>query len=106
LVRWLVTFSGGARDVELLKAEPLEGLSADERDPGQLVLELHDPEGDATEAEAPQAAKAVIDAVVRNINGFGRLRWGRTFEGVSLSAIKSFDSEARVPQLAGTQRPI
>jgi hypothetical protein len=90
-VRWLVTLSASKRDVERLAAESLAGVSADTTDPRQLLLELHDPEGGATDDEAPHAAKAVIDAFVRDINGFGRLRWGRTFEGVSVPAIKSFN---------------
>jgi hypothetical protein len=41
---------------------------------------------------APRSAKAVIDASVRHINGFGGLRWGRAFEAVSVSALKSVDA--------------
>jgi hypothetical protein len=91
LVRWLVTLSASKRDVERLTEESLADLTADATDPEHLLLELHDPEGDATGDEVPRRAKAVIDALVRHINGFGRLRWGRTFEGVSVSTTKSFD---------------
>lgn len=94
-VHWLVSLTGNKRDVERLAGESLPGLSTDSNAPRQLLLELHDPEGDATGDDAPRAAKAVIDASVRHINGFGRLRWGRAFEGVSVSGIKSFDADGR-----------
>lgn len=97
-MRWLVTLSGSRRDVERLAAQSLPGLSAGPAAFRQLLLELQDPEADATDDEAPHAAKAVIDASVRRINGVGRLRWGRTFEGVSVSAIKSVDSAGRAAQ--------
>jgi hypothetical protein len=32
------------------------------------------------------------------LNGFGRLRWGRAFEGVSVSKIQTVDSEGRMGQ--------
>ena len=73
------------RDVERLITESLDGLSAAEDTPERMVLELDDPEGSAVGDDAPHAAKAVIDATLRRINGFGKLRWGRTFEGSSMS---------------------
>lgn len=84
-MRWIVTLSGSKRDVERLAAESLPGLTADPDDPKQLLLELDDPEGDATGDEAPHAAKAVIDAVVRDLNGFGKPRWGQMFDGIAAS---------------------
>lgn len=97
-MRWLAILSGSRQDVDRLYAESLEGLSADESTPDQLILEVLNPEADAVGEEAPHAAKAVIDASVRHINGFGKLRWGRAFAGVSISDIKSVDSAGRVTQ--------
>lgn len=89
-MRWIVTLSGSKQDTERLAAEIPE-LSRVEDAPRELLLELDDPEGD----DAPHAAKAAIDASVRRINGFARLRWGWTFEGVSVSGIKSIDPAGR-----------
>lgn len=91
-MRWLVTLSGSKGDVELLTAECLEQLAVDPDDSSRLLLNLHDPEEGVTGADAPHAAKSAIDAFVQHVNSFGRLRWGRTFEGLSVSTIKSVDS--------------
>jgi hypothetical protein len=97
-VRWLVTLSGSRKNLQLLAGESLPGVAADAGTSNELILKLHDPEGDARAEEAALAAKAVIDSSIRHINGFGRLRWGRTFEGVSASAIRSFDSAGGAAQ--------
>jgi hypothetical protein len=97
-VRWIVTLSVSRQDAERLAAESLPGLSAAENDPRQLLLELGDLGSDAPEEDAPHFAKAVIDAFVRHINGSGKLRWGRTFEGVAVSGVKSVDPDGHVTQ--------
>ena len=73
-MRWIVTLRGSWRVVDWLIAEFPE-LSRVEGERGQLCVEFDTPEGDATEDEAPHAGKAVIDAYLRGLNGFGRLRW-------------------------------
>jgi hypothetical protein len=90
-MRWSVALSGSEQDVRRLAEESVPGLSADTTDPRRLLLELHDPEGDATGDDAPRMAKHAIDVALQHLNGFGRLRWGRVFEGVSVTSIKSFD---------------
>ena len=75
-VRWVVTLEGNRPDVERLLAEPSEGLSA-AGDPRQVRLELEDPEHDVATDEARQAGKVAIEAAVRHLNGFGKVRWGR-----------------------------
>jgi hypothetical protein len=97
-LRWLITLTGSKRDIELLSAESLEGLSSDEQEPGQVLLELHDPEGDATPEDANRAAKAEIDTAVRHLNDFGKLRWGRSFGGLSVAGVKSIDPAGGVSQ--------
>jgi len=84
-VRWIVTLSASREDAERLVSEFSE-LSEVEKSTNEYIRDLHleldDPEGDAPEEHAPSIARAVIDAHVRRINGFGKLRWGRAFEGV------------------------
>jgi hypothetical protein len=98
-VRWVVTLSGNRPDMERLAAE-FPNLSSVPDSPRELSFELDDPEGDATGDDAGHAAKAVIDATVRQINGFGRLRWGRNFGRVEVSKIVTIDSEGRTGQRA------
>src|SRR5262245_29724113 len=99
-MRWVVTLSANRRDMELLSTQSLERLAADPNDASKLVLELQDPGGYESGSEEPgsdesNSAKAVIDALVQSVNSFGKLRWGRAFEGLSIAGIKSFDSSGR-----------
>jgi hypothetical protein len=84
--------------MELLSSQSLERLAVVPDDPSVLLLELQSPEGDATDSEARHAVRAVIDASVQSVNSFGKLRWRRTFKGLSIKAIKSFDSTGRAAQ--------
>jgi hypothetical protein len=93
-----VILAANGKDAERLAAESLPGLSAAGDDPRQLVLELDDTGSDAADEDAPQVAKTVIEACVRHINGSGKLRWGRAFEGVAVSAVQSVGSDGRVTQ--------
>jgi hypothetical protein len=97
-MRWLITLSAQASDVERLSSEAIEGLSADPDDAKQLLFELVDPEGDAVGEGAARAIKPELDAFVDRVNGVGRLRWGRTFEGVDITTIKSFDDNGQTTQ--------
>lgn len=65
---------------------------------GQLRVEFDNPEGDATEDEAPHAGKAVIDAYLRGLNGFGRLRWARSYEAVSIEGVRTVDRSGKETQ--------
>jgi hypothetical protein len=94
-MRWLITLSARRPDVERLLSESVEGLSEDPDNPSQLLMTLDDPEGGAVGDDAPHAAKAEIDAFVNRLNGVGKLRWGRAFEGVSVAGIKSFDETGK-----------
>jgi hypothetical protein len=96
-VRWVVTLSASRQDTQRLAAE-LPELSPVQDASCELLLELDNPEGEATGDDAPHTAKAVIDASVRRINGFGKLRWGRNFEGVEVAKIMTIDSEGRKAQ--------
>jgi hypothetical protein len=97
-VRWEITLSGTADDVARVESAGMATVTAHPEEPRQLVLELCDPEGAAVGDEIPHAAKSVIDAVVRNINGLGRLRWGRVYGGVTVSAIRSFGVDGTATQ--------
>jgi hypothetical protein len=95
-VRFVVTLHGTKQDAERLVGEFPE-LSAVEDSENEyhrnVHLELDDPGGDAPDEDALNVARAVIEAHVRRINGFGRLRWGRTFERVEMTDLKTIDAE-------------
>lgn len=80
-MRWIVTLEGNTRDIARLLAESPR-LSAGGSD-REAVLEFDDGREEATD-ESRQAIRAQIEAAVRHFNGFGRLRWGRSFEGVTV----------------------
>jgi hypothetical protein len=87
-----VTLEGSRQDVEFLLTESFEGLTATE-DPREVILEITDTEHGLLTDEARQAGRTQIDAAVRHLNGFGKLRWGRTYEGVTVTTVKYLDSE-------------
>jgi hypothetical protein len=78
--------------------EAVPDLSRDATDRGDLFLELHGSGQDETSDEARHAVKADSDLRVRHINGFGRLRWGRNFEGITIKAVRSMDSTGKETQ--------
>jgi hypothetical protein len=41
----------------------------------------------------------VIDAYVRRVNGFGRLRWGRAFAAVEIAGLRTVDADGRETQM-------
>ena len=93
-MRWLVTLEGNWPDVERLLAESSDRLSATE-EPREVVLEITDVEHDLATDESRQAGRMLIDAAVRHLNGFGKLRWGRAYGGVAVKTVRYFDSEGR-----------
>jgi hypothetical protein len=98
-VRWLVTLEGNPPDVERLLGESWNRLSVGET-PDEVVLEIRDAEHDVATDESRQAVRALIEAAVRHLNGLGKLRWGRSFEGLTVRTVRYIDAEGR-PGLVG-----
>ncbi len=99
-VRWIVTPNGTKKDAERL-VEHFPELSIVQEDSpseyhGDLHLVLDDPEGDAPEEFAVNVGRTVIDAHVRHINGFGRLRWGRLYEGAEITDYERVEADGEV----------
>lgn len=97
-MRWVVTFEANVADVERLLVQASDRLSAAES-PREVVLEFEDAEGDVATDESRQTARTAIEAFVQHLNGFGKLRWGRTFEGVTVKGVRHIDSEGRSGQV-------
>jgi hypothetical protein len=86
-MRWLVNLEGNREDIERLLAEPPEGLFAPAA-PHVASLEIVDPDHENGNDEARAAGKILIDAAVRHLNGYCKLRWGRSFGGVTAREIR------------------
>lgn len=90
-VRWVITLEASRGDVERLVAQAAVSLSAT-GNPREVELEFEDHEHEVATDEARQAGRLIVEAAIRHLNGFGKLRWGRTFEGVALRNVKYIDS--------------
>jgi hypothetical protein len=103
-MRWLITLAAARTDAERLLSASIEHLRAHPSEPDELLLELEDSFGDRSTDETRQAVRQEIDLRVRHITGFGKLRWGRGFEGVDLKTVRSYDSTGAETQhvFAGT----
>src|SRR5690348_7264310 len=97
-MRWLVRLEGSRLDVERLLAQPLQDLVATE-DPTIAQLEVVDPDHSEYGDEAGGVARAVIQTKVRHINGFGNLRWGRSFGGVEIKGTSYENADGGLGQV-------
>ncbi len=97
-MRWVVTLQANAADIERLLAQASDRLSGTESS-REVVLEFEDAAGDVATDESRQSARTMIEAAVRHLNGFGKLRWGRTFDGVKVKGVSHIDSEGRSGQV-------
>lgn len=97
-MRWIVNLNGSRGDIERLLAESLERLAATD-DPCMVRLEIVDPRHPKNSDEARSEGRAMIDGTVRHLNGFGRLRWGRSFGGIDAGGISYVDSDGRHGQV-------
>ena len=80
-MRWIVTFQGSSRDIErLVGAYPL--LTGGEV--GREAVLTFDDGHEEVSDETRDAIRREIEATLRHINGCGKLRWGRSFEGLSM----------------------
>jgi hypothetical protein len=98
-MHWVITLSLTKVDVERLLAASIDNLAPHPTEAGKVLLELQDSFGDESTDEARQAVRQNVDLRVRHINGFGKLRWGRGFEGVEVSAVRSIDSTGAETQV-------
>ncbi len=93
MVRWLVTLKGTRQDVERILAGSPAGPSACSEDRELILVEVLDSEHDLATDESRQAGRTLIDAAVRHLNGFGRLQWGRAFDGLQIQRVQCIDSD-------------
>lgn len=85
----MVTIGGNRRDIErLVAAHPRIAAGDDGREAIITFEDAHDEATDATRA----AIRREIETALRHINASGRLRWGRSFEGISLTGGVRYES--------------
>jgi hypothetical protein len=99
-VDWKITLSAQRADVERLLSESIDGLSGDPGDPRRLVRSLDIQEVRSDPTATADLAKNEVHSRLDLLNALGKLRWGRTFEGVKIEAIRSFDEKGRATQRA------
>lgn len=97
-MKWTATVTGWSSDIERLASDPVDDrLLRDDGNPDLLLikLEIEDRQA-ATEADEGRLARAIANSIVRDVNGLGRLRWGRTFNEVGVRDLKSVDRDGQV----------
>jgi hypothetical protein len=97
-MRWVITLSASKVDVERLLAASLADLCANPAEAVEAILEFEDPFGDESTDEIRRAVRKDVELRVRHLNGFGKLRWGRGFEGVAVKAVRSIDGSGSETQ--------
>lgn len=96
-MRWIVTVEAtNRRDIERLLTESADLSRADS--PREAVLELRDALEEPT-SESRQAIRARIETRIRHLNGAGKLRWGRAFEGVTVKSVRHFNCAGESAQV-------
>jgi hypothetical protein len=97
-MRWIITLSASKVDVDRLSAASIADLSADPAEAREVILEFADSFGDVSTDETRQVVRKDIELRVRHLNGFGKLRWGRGFEGLTVQAVRSIDASGSETQ--------
>lgn len=100
-MRWIVNLNGSREDIDRLLAERPEGLSTTD-EPNVAQLEIVDPANENNTDEARDVGRTLIDAAVRHLNGFGKLRWGRSFGGVTVGGTGYVDEDGGFGQVMFT----
>jgi hypothetical protein len=96
-VRWIVTIEGSSQDIERLVAAYPDLRTGDGG--REAVLTFDDGHDEATDATR-EGIRQEIETSLRHINGSGKLRWGRSFEGVGIKGgVKYVDAAGRSGQV-------
>lgn len=96
LVRWTVSIEGNRPDIERLVTAYPDMVAGDE--PRVAVLSFED-DSDVPTDETRSAIRVEIETALRHINGAGKLRWGRAFEGVSIKRVEYVDATGQRGQV-------
>ncbi len=96
-MKWIVTLEAAPADADRLLAEDINGLSAVEGEPDRIAYAIQHPEG-ASEAGEAEVVQDEVRALVAGLNGAGRVRWGKIFEGVELHHSETVDDAGEVTQ--------
>jgi hypothetical protein len=88
-VHWVITLSASQEDAERLLAASIQDLAPHPTDARHMLLNVEDSFGDESTDESRQAIREAIALRARHINGVGKLRWGRGFQGVQITSVRS-----------------
>lgn len=84
-MRWIVTIEGNRPDIERL-IDARSRIAAGD-DPREAVITFEDAHDVATDTTR-EAIRREIETALLHINAASKVRWGRSFEGVSLKGTK------------------
>jgi hypothetical protein len=88
-VRWIVTVEGSRQDIgRLVAAYPRIAAGDDAR---EVVVAFEDAHDEATD-ETCQTIRREIETALRHVNASAKLRWGRSFQGISLKGGVKYES--------------
>ncbi|HEX5988699.1 MAG TPA: hypothetical protein VFY75_00610 [Solirubrobacterales bacterium] len=82
-MKWIITLEAAEADIDRLVHASIPGIDPADGEPRRLLLTHYQPDG-ATPEEEPHIVQDEVEALVNRLNGVGRVRWSRVFEGVSI----------------------
>jgi len=96
-VKWVITLEAAEADVDRLVHACINRLDPVDGEPRRLLL-THNQPGGATPEEEPRIVQDEVEAFVKRLNGIGRVRWGRAFEGVSIHSWHTVDADGEITE--------
>jgi hypothetical protein len=96
-VKWAITLEAAEADVDRLIHAGIGGIDPVDGEPRQLLLTHNQPDG-ATPEEEPRIVQDEVEAFVNRLNGVGRVRWGRVFEGVAIHSWHTVDADGEITE--------
>lgn len=96
-MKWIITLEAAEADVDRLIHAGIGGISLVDGEPSRLLLTHIQPDG-ATPEEEPHIVQDEVEAFVNRLNGVGRVRWGKVFEGVSIHSWHTVDAGGEITE--------
>ena len=96
-MKWIITLEAAEADVVRLIHAGIGGIGLVDGEPSRLLLTHIQPDG-ATPEEEPHIVQDEVEAFVNRLNGVGRVRWGRVFEGVSIHSWHTVDAGGEITE--------
>lgn len=96
-MKWIITLEAAEADVDRLVHAGIRGIDPLDGEPRRLLLTHNQPNG-ATPEEESHIVQNEVEAFVSRLNGVGRVRWGRIFEGVSIHSWHTVAADGKITE--------